>query len=95
LSKQLGPKGVTVNAVTPGTILTPIWDMWLKTLRAQRGWPDDQADNERRYVQESGRQSILRMGQPRDIAVTAALLASPLSGYVNGANFVVDGGAAA
>jgi len=33
-----------------------------------------------------------RLGRPADIAATVAFLASPLTGYINGANIRVDGG---
>ena len=36
--------------------------------------------------------SVGRLGQPGDIAGTVAFLASPQAGYINGANFTVDGG---
>jgi len=93
LSKQLGPKGVTVNSVSPGAIVTPAVEEWLITIRAQRNWPNDLADNERRYAQEMMGQSIPRLGRPREIAAAVTWLASPLSGYTNGANLDVDGGA--
>lgn len=33
-----------------------------------------------------------RLGQPEDVANLVAFVASPLSGYINGANLRVDGG---
>ena len=36
--------------------------------------------------------SVGRLGQPEDIAGAVAFLASPQAGYINGANFTVDGG---
>jgi len=43
LSKTLAPNGVTVNAVVPGTIMTPAVERWLDILRKQNNWPDDLA----------------------------------------------------
>ncbi len=94
LSKLLAPHGITVNAVIPGTILTPAVDRWLVTLRKQLNWPDDLAHNERVYTKEFVPQPVPRLGRPREIAVAVALLASPLSGYTNGAFNRVDGGTA-
>jgi NAD(P)-dependent dehydrogenase (short-subunit alcohol dehydrogenase family) len=33
-----------------------------------------------------------RVGTPRELAMVACLLASPLSGFITGANYRVDGG---
>jgi len=94
LSKNLAPHSVTVNAVIPGTILTPAVERWLVTLRGQFGWPDDLAENERVYTREYVPQPIPRLGRPREIAAAVALLASPLSGYTTGAMLRIDGGTA-
>ena len=93
LSKLLAPHGVTVNAIVPGAILTPVLERWLGTLRAQKGWPNDFADNERRYMTEVSPQPVPRLGRPREIAAAVAWLASPLSGYTTGACLRIDGGA--
>ena len=94
LSKVLAPKGVTVNSIVPGTIITPAIERWIDTLRAQRGWPDDRDECERLYVAEYTAQSVPRLGRPREIAAAVALLASPLSAYTTGAFLRVDGGMA-
>jgi NAD(P)-dependent dehydrogenase (short-subunit alcohol dehydrogenase family) len=94
LSKNLAPHGITVNAVVPGTTLTPAVERWLVTLRKQLNWPDDMAHNERVYTTEFLPQPVPRLGRPRDIAVAVAFLASPLSGYTTGASLRIDGGTA-
>ena len=94
LSKNLAPHGITVNAVVPGTTLTPAVERWLVTLRKQLKWPDDLAHNERVYTTEFIPQPVPRLGRPREIAVAVALLASPLSGYTTGASLRIDGGTA-
>jgi 3-oxoacyl-[acyl-carrier protein] reductase len=94
LSKQLAPKGVTVNAVIPGTILTPAVERWLATLRKQLSWPDDLAENERVYTRDFVPQPVPRLGKPREIAVAVAMLSSPLSNYTTGAFLRIDGGTA-
>lgn len=94
LSKLLAPDGITVNAIIPGTILTPAVERWLETLRSQLGWPDDMAQNELVYTAEVTPQPIRRLGRPREIAAAAAFLASPLSGYTTGAFLRIDGGTA-
>jgi 3-oxoacyl-[acyl-carrier protein] reductase len=94
LSKLLGQYGITINAVIPGTILTPAVDRWLAELKKQLDWGDDFAENERIYTTEITPQSVPRLGQPREIAVAVAWLASPLAGYINGTGLRVDGGSA-
>ncbi|HTZ70238.1 MAG TPA: SDR family NAD(P)-dependent oxidoreductase [Acetobacteraceae bacterium] len=94
LSKLLAKDGITVNAIIPGTILTPAVERWFATLRQQLNWPDDIEENERVYTAEVTPQPIPRLGRPREIAVAAALLASPLSGYTTGAFLRIDGGTA-
>ncbi|HKX76930.1 MAG TPA: SDR family NAD(P)-dependent oxidoreductase [Novosphingobium sp.] len=94
LSKALGPTGVTVNCVIPGTIITPAIERWIDTLSEQRGWAGDFAEKERAYVEERGTQAIPRLGRPREIAVAVAWLASPLSAYTTGAFLRVEGGLA-
>jgi NAD(P)-dependent dehydrogenase (short-subunit alcohol dehydrogenase family) len=94
LSKTLAPRGVTVNAVIPGTVMTPQAERWIATLRRQHGWPDDLAENERTYTREFSPQPVPRLGRPAEIAAAVAFLASPRSDYTTGAMLRVDGGAA-
>lgn len=92
LSKTLAPKGVTVNAVIPGTVMTPQAERWIVTLRKQKGWSDDLAENERIYTSEFAPQPVPRLGRPAEIAAAVAFLASPRSDYTTGATLRVDGG---
>jgi 3-oxoacyl-[acyl-carrier protein] reductase len=81
LSRKIAKKGIRVNAVSPGPIYFPggFWE------KVERNSPDVfQA-----VVQENASR---RMGKPEEIANVVAFLASPQASYVNGANFVVDGG---
>ncbi len=94
ISKSLGPHGVTVNTIIPGTHLTPAVERWLAALKEKHGWGDDEEENERIYTQELLPQSVRRLGRPREIAAAVAFLASPLSGYTNGASLRIDGGMA-
>jgi NAD(P)-dependent dehydrogenase (short-subunit alcohol dehydrogenase family) len=57
------------------------------------GWdPDDWSEIERRLTREVIPIAADRFGQPEDIGRVVALLASPLSSYMTGANYRVDGG---
>jgi len=84
LSAELLPRGIRVNAVSPGSIETPI----------HRG--RDQTDEAfRAYVERVGAQVPLgRMGRPEEIAAAVLFLAGEGSSYMLGAEIVVDGGRA-
>jgi NAD(P)-dependent dehydrogenase (short-subunit alcohol dehydrogenase family) len=92
LSKTLAPHGVTVNAVIPGNVLTPQSERWILTLREQKGWSDDFAENERRYTTEFSPQPVPRLGRPEEIAAAVTFLASPRSDFTTGAVLRIDGG---
>lgn len=92
LSKYLGGSGITVNTVTPGTILTPALEHTFREWARTRKWGDDWAEIERRAVAEMFPNPTGRVGRVEDIANMVAFIASPLAGFVNGANIRVDGG---
>ena len=75
-SRELGPKGVRVNAVAPGFVATPI----LSTI------PD------KVMHEMIERVPLKRLGQPEDIANVYAFLASDEAAYINGAVIEVSGG---
>jgi NAD(P)-dependent dehydrogenase (short-subunit alcohol dehydrogenase family) len=93
LAKTLAHTGITVNTVSPGAILTPaVVEAFTHTAR-QLGWnADDWYEIERRVTTEMIPISADHFGQPEDIGRVVTLLASPLSGYMTGANYRVDGG---
>jgi NAD(P)-dependent dehydrogenase (short-subunit alcohol dehydrogenase family) len=74
---DLGPHGVTVNAVAPGFILT---DM----ARAGRGSED--------IARVAEKAMVKRVGQPEDIAHAVAFLCAPESSFITGQILTVDGG---
>jgi 3-oxoacyl-[acyl-carrier protein] reductase len=76
LANEVGPKGVTVNAVAPGFIET---DMTAKL-----------PEKVRNMMLEST--ALKRFGRPEDIAEVVAFLASERAGYITGQLIVVDGG---
>jgi NAD(P)-dependent dehydrogenase (short-subunit alcohol dehydrogenase family) len=78
---ELGPHGITVNAVAPGFVRT---DM---TQRG-RGAADWQG-TERRLAE---RAMMGRIGEPEGIANAVAFLASPESGWITAQTLTVDGG---
>jgi len=94
LAKALKGTGVTVNTVSPGMIMTPGLKDFLTTFAEKRGWGDD-IDQAAQYVLKGSGQTVLKIGQPADIAYAVTWLASPLADFVNGLNMHMDGGATA
>jgi 2-deoxy-D-gluconate 3-dehydrogenase len=78
LANEWAGRGVNVNAIAPGYMLTDN----TKPLVADEG----------RYRQITERIPAGRWGLPEDLAGVAVFLASPASDYVNGHVLVVDGG---
>ncbi|HEX9037720.1 MAG TPA: SDR family NAD(P)-dependent oxidoreductase [Ktedonobacterales bacterium] len=82
LAKELGPRGVRVNAIAPGSIMTP----------GAAAGSSGQTVSQEVMAQYMARMPIGRMGAPDDIATVALFLASDASAYMTGALVVVDGG---
>jgi 3-oxoacyl-[acyl-carrier protein] reductase len=78
---ELGPHGITVNAVAPGFIRTEM----TQGKRDQQAWDDV----ERRL---SAAAMMGRIGEPADIANAVAFLAAPETGWMTGQMLTVDGG---
>ena len=76
MARELGKKGVTVNAVAPGFILT---DM-------VRKMPEEVLKSMEDKV------PVKRLGKPEEIAAAYAFLASDDAAYINGTVISVDGG---
>ncbi len=79
LAAELAPKGIRVNAVTPGMVHT---DMQKRMFARM---PKDNQD-----AIESAH--LLGMGEPADVAAAVAFLASYESKWITGESLVVDGG---
>jgi len=75
-SRELGPKGIRVNAVAPGFIATPM----LSSIP------------EKVIHDMQDRVPLKRLGQPEDIANVYAFLASDEASYINGTVIEVAGG---
>jgi 3-oxoacyl-[acyl-carrier protein] reductase len=93
LSKALKGTGITVNTVTPGMIWTEGLKDFLHKFAAKRGWEDIQQAAD--YILNGTGQTVLRIGQPEDVANAVAYLASPVADFVNGVNMHLDGGGTA
>ena len=80
---QVIAKGVTVNAVAPGFIVTEMTDATARRLKME---PEE--------LQRLNAEStpVRRVGQPEDIAATASFLLSEEAGFVSGQVIYVAGG---
>lgn len=78
LAWELGPSGITVNALLPGSVLTPMTSSALGQEKIAQSWEKKIA--------------LRRLAQPIDIARVALFLASDDGGYVTGQPIIVDGG---
>jgi NAD(P)-dependent dehydrogenase (short-subunit alcohol dehydrogenase family) len=76
LAVDYAKRGILVNAIAPGKILT--------------GSPEQQDPETLAY--SHARTPFPRLGRPEDVAGAALFLASDDSGYVSGVNLLVDGG---
>ena len=76
LAQELGAAGITVNAVAPGEIATPMTG-------------NDDVDP---HTVERPGVPLGRPGDANEVAAVVAMLASPGGAYVTGSSFVVDGG---
>jgi len=91
LAKVLANTGITVNSITPGLILTPATEGWLRMLAKQFNWGDEWAEIERKAVAEFVANDCGRIGRPDDIAHAVMYLASPQAGFVTGTDMSVTG----
>jgi len=76
LARELGPRNVTVNAVAPGYIQTPMTDKLT----------DDQREALIKNI------AIPRLGTPEDVAEAVAFLAGPQASYITGVVLNISGG---
>jgi 2-hydroxycyclohexanecarboxyl-CoA dehydrogenase len=82
LALEYGRKGVTVNAVPPGFVDTPM----LRNAQPRGDFGNNTLDD---IVAAT---PVGRIGQPQDIAATCAFLASEEAGYITGQIIGVNGG---
>jgi len=80
LAKEWTPKGIRVNALTPGSVAT---DMIL---------PRDAARRERFTAEMAAQNLMNRLAEPQEIARAARFLASEAASFITGQTLIVDGG---
>ncbi|WP_408637387.1 SDR family NAD(P)-dependent oxidoreductase [Nocardia aurea] len=81
LALELGPSGITVNAVPPGFVDTPMLRR-SETEARLGGTVED-------HIQKT---PVRRVGRPEDIAAACSFLISPEAGYITGQILGVNGG---
>jgi 3-oxoacyl-[acyl-carrier protein] reductase len=77
LSREVGPKGITVNCVAPGRIATP---------RLDELYPNGPSEAQLEEI------ALRRWGTPREFGDVVCFVASERARYVTGQTLVVDGG---
>jgi 3-oxoacyl-[acyl-carrier protein] reductase len=76
VAQELAPHGVTVNAIAPAAVRTPVMD----------GIPRDRLEALRSRI------PVGRFGEAQEVGALAAFLASNEAGYITGATLDVNGG---
>ena len=82
LTAELVDRGIRVNVVSPGPIVTPIF--------GRTGLPKEAVDAFAQQV--VAKVPMKRFGQPEEVANTVLFLATPESSYITGVDINVDGG---
>jgi 3-oxoacyl-[acyl-carrier protein] reductase len=95
LAKHLDRSGITVNTVSPGIVVTPGLQDFYRLEASRRGWGQDWPAIEAGVLADILDNPSGRLGRPEEVADLVAFVASPLAGYVNGANLRIDGGSTA
>ena len=90
LSQELGPQGIRVNSVSPGQVETDLW-LGKEGVAAAVGRATGADPAAVREQAIAGIPSG-RFSKPEEVATLVALLASPRTANVTGANYVIDGG---
>jgi NAD(P)-dependent dehydrogenase (short-subunit alcohol dehydrogenase family) len=90
LSKEVGPRGVRVNTISPGPVATDLWlgdhGVAQTVSRATGAKPEDVAS-------QAAHDSVTgRFSRPEEVADLVLLLASDRTANVTGADFRIDGG---
>ena len=90
IAKELGPKGVRVNVVSPGWIMTEGTDVFLKRIQDANG--GTLGDARQLVLKGLGGIAIGRGAEPFEVAEAIAFLASDRASSIHGTELVVDGG---
>jgi 3-oxoacyl-[acyl-carrier protein] reductase len=93
LAKDLADTGITANVVSPGPTLTENWRAFALKFAKAHGLEGNDFEKARDAVISGPlKNPSNRAAEPEEVAALVALLASPLSASINGANLRIDGG---
>jgi NAD(P)-dependent dehydrogenase (short-subunit alcohol dehydrogenase family) len=84
LACELGPRGIRVNAIAPGSVKTPLF---MTAMRKMRDKQREEFTNKVKTIYPLG-----RLGEPDDLGGIAVFLASEEARWVTGSIMSVDGG---
>ncbi|MDR6972797.1 SDR family oxidoreductase [Leifsonia shinshuensis] len=90
LSKELGPRGIRVNSVSPGPVATALWlgtGGVAETVSAAGGGSPEEVRHGAEQAMVTG-----RFTTPEEVAALITMLASPVLGNMTGSDVVIDGG---
>ena len=90
LSKEVGPRGIRVNTISPGPVATDLWlgdhGVAATVSRATGANPEDVQS------QAAGQSVTGRFSRPDEVADLVVILASDRTANVTGADITIDGG---
>ena len=78
LALEVARDGITVNAIAPGMILTPMNEEAVESLAVRKA--------------KTKNIPLMRAGEPREVAAVAVFLASDAARYITGSTVTIDGG---
>ncbi|ADZ18128.1 MULTISPECIES: SDR family oxidoreductase [Chlamydia] len=87
LAYELGPKGIRVNVVSPGVVLTPFHKN-----RIQEKARVNQSSYMEEYNKETEEIPLRRHCESEELAKTIEFLLTPSSSFISGVNLLLDGG---
>lgn len=87
LAEELGPHGVSINALNPGPVRSARWDRQMRDIAAREGVTPAQA--EAGFLAKA---ALRRMATPEEVAAHVAFLVSPRAAHMTGTSVTIDGG---
>lgn len=87
LAEELGPHGVSINAVNPGPVRSSRWDTLMQSAARREGITA--AEAETRFLEKT---ALRRLASAEEIAQHVTFLASPVAAHLTGTSLTIDGG---